>query len=538
MSTVAERVVRQLKALGVRYVFGIPGGPWVPFMEAMREEGIQFILVANEASAGFMADVTSRLTGVPGICHGTFGPGATNLATGVGCGLLDRSAVIAMTSEVPDAMMQRTTQMRIDQQALFEPITKQTLRLNPVHPAQTLFKAMELSVSGIPGPVHIGVPSDIGDVPCVDEIVTTSLIPAKPGAASAESIAEVSRALSESKRPLLAVGLTAAREGLVVEVTALADATGGAVVLTPMAKGIINEDHPSYQGVLFHALSTELVDVIAKADLVVGVGYDPVEFNYESWMPEATPLVSLDVCSADIDKNAYTLKAEAVGDLKTSLGTLIDKANKSAWTSDELAQSQQRIHRIFNSKLESFGPVSAFTAIRKMMPEDGILTLDVGAHLHLAGQLWRTPGLNHVLMTDGWSSMGFAMPAAIAAKLNCPEKAVVCVTGDGGFLMMAGEIVTARRLELNVVFVVLADRELSLIAVKQDWKEVPRYGTDLYVGEYFQAETFMGAPVYRAASTEQMENCIEKALQQDGPVVVEAVVDGTEYKELISRKYK
>src|SRR5450830_1670108 len=164
MATLAEQLIKSLRALGVKYVFGIPGGPSIPYMEAMRNNGIEFILVSNEQSAAIMADVTARLTGIPGICHATFGPGATNISTGVGGALLDRSPVIVFTSEMDDNMLNRTTQMNINHQKLFEPITKKTYRLNAENVVAVMESAIRLCKESYPGPVHIGLPADISDI--------------------------------------------------------------------------------------------------------------------------------------------------------------------------------------------------------------------------------------------------------------------------------------------------------------------------------------------------------------------------------------
>ncbi len=538
MTTVCEAVIKQLKTAGVKYVFGIPGGPWIPFMDEMQAQGIEFVLVANEGAAAFMADVTSRLTTVPGICHGTFGPGATNLSTGVGGALLDRSALIAMTSEVPDNMMSRTTQMRIDHQKLFEAITKKTCRLNCENPVSDVYHALNLSLSDIPGPVHIGIPSDKALAAISDHTALKKPQPRKSVQAEKQELDKVARAIKDAERPILAVGLTAAREGLREEVSGFAEKLHAPVVITPMSKGIIDENSPLYQGVLFHACSGELIDIIAKADLIVAIGYDPVEFNFEAWIPENIPVVSIDVSPADIDQSDYTLIAQAVGDIKQALGILSREAVRTQWEEKELPLARKRIHSRFDVFRDRFGPVTALAVLREILPDDGILTLDVGAHLHVAGQFWPTPSLNRVVMTNGWSSMGFGIPAAIAASLSCPGQEVACVTGDGGFLMMAGELITARRLHLNTVFVVFADRRISLIAVKQEWQDVLRYQTKLYEGEYFQSDFFFGVPVFRADSEQTMEKALKQAFVQEGPAIVEAVIDHSQYSELVEKKYK
>jgi len=172
------------------------------------------------------------------------------------------------------------------------------------------------------------------------------------------------------------------------------------------------------------------------------------------------------------------------------------------------------------------------------MPRDGVMTCDVGAHTHLIGQMWPTPAPGLQIMTNGWSSMGFGVPTAIAAKLCLPDRAVACVSGDGGFLMMAGEMITARRLNLNVVFVVLADRELSLIHIKQEHRGHEHYGTKLYNGDFFGSNNIFGVPILTAKDADEMRKALGKAFSTDGPVIVEAVIDGTEYGELITGRYK
>ena len=162
--TIAEYIANQLFTNGVRYVFGIPGGPSIPYMEAFKAAGIEFILTSNEASAGIMADVTARLTGIPGICHATFGPGATNISTGIGGALLDRSPVIVFTSEIEDRMLNRTTQMNINHQQLFAPLTKATFRLDDSNVADVMEKALRICHENYPGPVHIGLPAGISDI--------------------------------------------------------------------------------------------------------------------------------------------------------------------------------------------------------------------------------------------------------------------------------------------------------------------------------------------------------------------------------------
>ena len=536
-STVAERLMQILHDSGVRYIFGIPGGSWIPYIEAMRSNGIEFILVANEASAGIMADVCARITGVPGVCHGTFGPGATNLASGVGCAYLDRSPLIALTSEQSDDMLDRISQMHIDHQALFAPITKWTTRLAKDSVYETVRKAIKIAISEVPGPVHIGIPVDLADQIAGEEDFASITEPEEVSVPDPDLLEMAEQLLRKSRKPILAVGLTAARLKANDFLLTVANKHKMPVVLTPMAKGMLSEDHSCYAGVLFHALSDHVALTYRQADLVIGVGYDPVEFNYEQWMP-GVPLIHLDTSTADI-ADTYNIACDVVGDLRISLGYIARMVPfKTDWDFDALDKRRKKLFRCLEADTDIFGPRTALAILREIMPSDGIMTCDVGAHTHLIGQQWRTPAPGLQIMTNGWSSMGFGVPSAIAAKLCLPDRSVACVSGDGGFLMMAGEMITVRRLNLNVVFVVLADKKLSLIQVKQERKGYKYCGTELYDGDFFGSDHLFGVPVLTARDGNEMREALGKAFAADGPVIVEAVIDGTEYGELIAKTYK
>lgn len=537
MSTTAETFVQALADQGVRHVFGIPGGPWIPYMEAMRKRDMAFVLTANEAGAAFMADVCARLTGTPGVCHGTFGPGATNLATGVCSAYLDRSPVIAVTTEQSAPMRPRTTQMNIDHQALFAPITKWTTRLSSGSVTETVRQAFATALSEVPGPVHIGHPVDLSDRPAPGPASTEKIAGLPALRPTGDELEAVARIIDAARKPLIAVGLTAARFRLGAGIRQLAERLQAPVVLTPMAKGLLPEDHKWYAGVLFHAQSERLSRIIRQADLVIGLGYDPVEFNYEPWFPE-TPLIHVDTTPPDIEAG-IELALACTGDLRTALAYLADRSERpSDWNPEVLAEHRLDLFDSLRRSESDFGPAAALDILRELLPDDAIMACDVGAHTHLIGQIWRTPGQGLQLMTNGGSSMGFGVPAAIAAALCQPGQPVACVTGDGGFLMMAGELVTARRYGLPVVFVVLADRSISLIEVKQGWRQVDGSSSVLYDGAFLDADRLFGVPVLSADRPESFRRAIRQALSQGGPVVVEAVVDGRDYHHLISRSYR
>lgn len=535
--TTAHIFAQTLKEIGVRYVFGVPSGSMVDYIEAIRTtDGIDFILTTHEAGAAFMAGVCGRLTGVPGACFATFGPGATNLGTGVGAALLDRAPLMAFTDEMPEQLRHRTVQMNINHQALFAPLTKATGRLSPENTRQLLFEFADIAENDVPGPVHIGVPSDISrsEANNVSVPTTRGLTSESSQKNISQLTQKISHHLSRTKKPVLALGLSAARPDIKPGIISFLDRFRMPVVLTPMAKGLVHEDHPCYAGVLNHALSHRVAQTHSRADLVIGIGYDPVEVNYEDWVLNQ-PIIHIDRKIADVDPDQVILACNIEADITTVLKALENIAPPEFdWDFDTLEKTKTQMFTDLASKPDVFGPAKVLEPLRQILPQDGILTCDVGAHLHLIGQKWPTPAPNTLLMTNGWSSMGFAVPAAIAAKLSRPDKQVACVVGDGGFLMTAGELATALRLNLDIVFVLLADQDLSLIRLKQDQKELaPGYATRISKVNLFDATHIFGVPVFTVRTGKQCKSALEKAFHTQGPVIINALVDAGEYDDLL-----
>ena len=527
--TAAEYLADQLFNLGVRYVFGIPGGPSIPYMEAFRSAGIEFILVSNESAAGVMADVSARLTGIPGVCHATFGPGATNMTTGTGEAFLDRSPVIVLTSEMDDPMLRRTAQMNIDHQKLFGPLTKATFRVTPSNIREVLAGAFELCREEYPGPVHLGLPSDLAfaEVPAEAGAVSR-----QPGGPHVNDTALIRSLLGRSRSPVIAAGLTAARLGAGASLLAFLDKHRVPAVMTPMAKGLLPESHPCYAGVLFHALSDFLEDIIEKSDLVIGLGYDPVEYNYESWIPRV-PLVHFNTVKTDMPEDCESV--QYTGQPPEWFSLLNGTDPEFAGSCAEVARIRDEMKSVFDG-FTGFGPVTALRVLQEEMPVNSMITADVGSHLHLIGQYWRTEGKRNLLMTNGWSGMGFGIPAALAAQLLNPGLVVACVTGDGGFLMMAGEVITARRYNLPVIIIVFSDGELNLIRVKQSWHNIQPYATGLYSGDLFNSDNFLGVRVLTATDEKEMRTAVNTAISLNEPVIINARIDPEDYKWLIVRK--
>jgi acetolactate synthase I/II/III large subunit len=537
--TVAEILVESLRDLGVKHVFGVPSGGWIDYMEAIRRtDGMEFILTTHEGGAGFMADVCGRLTGVPGVCFGTFGPGATNLATGVGSAQLDRSPVIALTDEMPGPMRQRITQMGIDHQALFAPITKWTTRLSASNAGEIINRAADIATAETPGAVHIGMPVDVGSqTPKSEKRERANAINMDP--TPTENISRARDMIRDARKPLLVLGLGAVRANLRNQLIAFAENQGMPVILTPMAKGMIPEYHDLYAGILFHALSDQVAETHRQADLVVAVGYDPIEFNFEAWMPPV-PLINIDSVGLDIDLEEYSSCLDITGDIALNFSRISScPAGDTDWDLAALALRKNRMFAQLSPDSPRMGPCGVLDTLRKILPDDGIMTCDVGAHTHLIGQKWRTPYPGTQIMTNGWSSMGFGLPAAIAAKFCKSEKKVCAVVGDGGFLMTAGELATAVRYNLNIVVLVLTDNDLALIRIKQERKNNPVYGTPVreQTGTIGGPDIF-GAPVKTARTIAELANALDWAFATEGPAIVEALVDSREYDDLVLKRDK
>ena len=534
---VADRVIETLREIGVKHIFGVPSGGWVDYLEAIRNtDGIDFILTTHEGGAGFMAAVCGRITGIPGACFGTYGPGATNLSTGVGSAFLDRSPLIALTDEVAPALRNRAVQMHVDHQAIFGPITKKTTRLEADRVKEILFDAAEVAMSGRPGPVHVGLPCGMSAETTAEEDVSLKQIEPAP-AVDDDTVLQMQRLFAEAERPVLALGLRATQDAVRDQVSAIAERLSIPIVLTPMAKGVIGESHPCYAGVLFHALSDVVGETHQQADLIVAVGYDPVEFNYEDWIPRGAAVVNIDILPIDLDQETYTLGVDVVGDIASSVNALADtETDTKGWDLAALAERRERMFERMSPGADTFGPCAALDVLRDVLPADGIMTCDVGAHTHLVGQKWPTPEPGLQIMTNGWSSMGFAIPAAIAAKLCKPDLPVCAVVGDGGFLMTVGELAVAVRENLKIVFLVLTDNNLALIRIKQEKKDNPVFGTLVRETGTIGGDNLFGVPVSKAHTPAELRATLEAAFAGEGPAIVEAIVDGREYDGLVLRK--
>jgi acetolactate synthase I/II/III large subunit len=528
----ADLIVATLKAAGMARGFGIPSGNVLPLMEAMRQGGIEFVLTAHEGSAGFAADVMGRMTGVPGLCIATLGPGATNLATGVGCAFLDRSPMIALTCNLNTDQLGRRIQMWIDHHALFAPITKATLQLQQGRVGETVIEAIRLALSEPKGPVHLDLPEDVA-LAATNEPVPTPVAPARIAPASVEATTRARELIAAARRPIAVIGASAMRMAdpsllrKVIERHHLPFAT------TTMAKGMVDEDHPLSIGCIERACRQVQRRFLRSADLIVGLGYDTVEVEYEAWIGDVS-LLAIDIEPPDVAPGVR-LAHQVVGDLDASLARLAAAYPASnAWSAQVLADQRRMFQSGLRPASETFTAHAAIDAVRRALPREGIIAFDVGAHTHQIASQWSAHAPKTFHITNGWSSMGFGLPGAIAAKLARPDLPVVCLIGDGCFQMTCGEVAVAKRLGLTLPIVVLDDRWLALIKVKQIRRQLPLYGTELQAEDYREPPAhYFGVPALGVGSPDALEAAVRSALAANGPTVIEAVVDSDHYLETV-----
>src|SRR5262245_25781190 len=528
----ADLIVATLKANGIDRGFGIPSGNVLPPMEAMRKGGVEFVLTAHEGSAGFAADVTGRMTGARGLCIATLGPGATNLATGVGSAFLDRSPMIAITCNLNSDQLGRRIQMWIDHHALFKPITKATLRLERGNIAETMTHAIALALSEPKGPVHLDLPEDVA-VAATNEAVPAPAQAVRLAPAPDAAIARAAELIAAAKRPIAVIGSSAMRLGEAQLLRRVIERHRLPFVTTTMAKGLIGDDHPHALGCIERACRQVQRKLLRSADLIIGLGYDTVEVEYEAWIGDR-PLLQIDIEPADVAPSVK-LVYQVTGDLDSSLARLAAlPATTNLWDAATLAGHSRSFHAALRPAVASFTAHAAIDAVRRALPHEGVLAFDVGAHTHQIASQWTAHAPKTFLITNGWSSMGFALPAAIAAKLARPDLPVVCLLGDGCFQMTCGEVATAKRLGITLPVVVLDDRWLALIKVKQIRRQLPLYGTELQAEDYREPPAhYFGVPAVAANSADALEGAVAKALAANGPTVIEAVVDSEHYVDTV-----
>jgi acetolactate synthase-1/2/3 large subunit len=529
LPTHADMIAESLAGHGVKFAFGLPGGEIATFMDACRRADIRVLLTGHESSAAWMAQVLGQITGTPGVCFATLGPGATNLVTGVANAYLDRAPLLAVTAQIPVALRETLTHQRLDLAALFAPVTKNTAVVGTTDTCQLVEDCMSLAAAPRPGPVLLVLPSDTAkqELRRSTEPREAQLV-ARLGK-QYPSLSEIREKIALSERPLVLLGLGASPDAE-SEIKKLIEKLEAPFLVTPKAKGILPEDHSLFVGVASGmAIDRDIVTTLRAADLILAIGFDPVEAD-GTWFAELN-IVALD--SVSMAEGAYR-PSEAIGDLRSLVSELTALITESKpWPGNLLQARRQVLKRVPANTSECASPLALIEGLRSAFPRSGIVTCDVGSHKLFMGQFWRSYEPATFFMSNGLSGMGFGVPAAVAAQLANPDRAVLAVVGDGGMLMMIHDLALIRELDLPIIIVVLKDNSLSLIRVAQERRGYLPCGVDFTAPDFPAIAEAFGICGQRVTTVAEAQTAVGNALRQRNSLVLEIPVGLREYYDLV-----
>ena len=533
----AELLVQCLEEEGVEYVFGIPGEENMDIINAIADSNIRFITTRHEQGAAFMADVYGRLTGKAGVCLATLGPGATNLVTGVSDANLDGSPLVAITGQVGTDRMHITSHQYLDLVKMFEPITKRSKQIiRPDTVTEIVRLAFKYAEGGKPGAVHIDLPNNIAEMPV--EGKPLKKIAQQKALASFESIEKASIAICRAKRPVILVGSSAVRNDASAAITAFAQKLKIPVINTMMGKGIIPCDNKYSIGTVGIPQHDYIDGIFEHADMVVGVGYDLVEYAPIKWNPDSRiEIIHIGIKPADINKN-YQPIVQVIGDISDSLDQILRRSVRDEEPTYAL-NIRGRLLSDFESYKNDTGfplkPQRILSDVRKFMGDDDIVISDIGAHKMWIARHYNCYKPNTCIISNGFAAMGIAVPGAIAAKLVHPDKKILAITGDGGFMMNSQELETARRIGTPFVSLIWNDNSYGLIK----WKQLERFNKSACVDftnpNFKMYAESMGCKGYCIEKADDLICALEDAFSQDVPCVIDCKVDYSENIKLTEK---
>jgi acetolactate synthase I/II/III large subunit len=541
MPSCASVLAATLRDAGVERMFGLPGGEILAFIEAARQVGIEFVLTRHEAVAALMADATGQLSQRPGVCVSTLGPGAMNLTLGVANAWLDRSPMFAITATTAESARPYATHQQLDLNAVFRPFTKASITLDGIDTAAKVRRAWRTALEPRPGPVHLALPSDVAtrEERQTGDSSTIALDPTSLPPPSREALDRMATEISGARRPIVVLGLDLDPRTTPAIVRRFVDALGVPVFVTPKAKGILSEDHPQFLGVCGGlAADGVILEFFKRSDLLVGVGFEPVESD-KLWH-HTMKLVSIGPVS--IAAGEYRPALELTGDVVQSLTALLaTRFGPFEWTDADRAAFRDTLERTLDdnpSPSDGLSPLAVTRCLRDLFPPETIVATDVGSIKLIVSQAWRSTRPLTFLESNGLSSMGYALPAAMAAKFLEPDRPVLCTMGDGGCAMVFADLETAVRHRLRFVTVVYNDSALSLIQVAQERKGYPDYGVRYGEVDFAAASAALGAWSRRVRTLPELQAAVTEGQRQNGPAVVEAMIDPAEYRAHVGIRRK
>lgn len=521
MTTFAEALVGALRARGTRHLFGVPGGgSSLDLIEACGKLGVEFVLTRGETAAVLAAAATAEITGAPGAALAGVGPGAASAVNGMAYCALERAPVMLFTDRVPDDPNRPSWHQKFDQCVMFEPVAKAAAWLTPRTGPDEIARLMDLMTDAPRGPVHVDMTAAEAGLPYDGEI------PAPPRAAAGTppELARIAERLDGSAKVAMIVGLQARGAG--AEVRALADACKAACLTTYKAKGVIADDDARF--VATFTGGTAEAAVLNEADLILLAGHDPVEAIPGRWMYDA-PVLALSTWDWLAEGGHPAAEVLAVGDIGAMARALTERVSGADWDDAIAAHRETYRGRVAYPPVEGISPDDAVHAVQRSTDRSARLAVDAGAHMIPTLAQWIARDPVGVLKSNGLSTMGYALPAAIGSACAEPDRPVVAVTGDGGAMMCLGELATAAERGADITYVVLNDSALSLIDVKQRNQQRPRSGV--------ASETFDFAGIARsfgwAAATVDRADALQPALDEladrRGPRLIDVRIDPAGY---------
>ncbi|HBL14663.1 MAG TPA: acetolactate synthase large subunit [Cyanobacteria bacterium UBA11162] len=524
----AELLVRCLENEGVEYVFGLPGEENLHVLEALRHSSIKFITTRHEQGAAFMADLYGRLTGKAGVCLSTLGPGATNLMTGVADANLDGAPLVAITGQVGTDRMHIESHQYLDLVAMFAPVTKWNAQIvRPSITPEIVRKAFKIAQSEKPGAVHIDLPENIAAMPVSGDVLAKDS--REKTYASFRSIGKAAVAISKAKNPLILVGNGAIRAHASEALTEFATRMNIPVVNSFMGKGVIPYTHPLALWTVGLQQRDHVSCAFDQADLIIAVGYDLIEYSPKKWNPEnKIPIIHIGASPAEID-SSYIPLIEVVGDISDSLNEIMKQGDREGKPTPSAVELRTDIRGDYEYYANDDGfpikPQKLIYDLRQVMGPEDIVISDVGAHKMWMARQYHCDRPNTCIISNGFAAMGIAMPGAIAAKLVHPDRKVVAVTGDGGFMMNCQELETALRVGTPFVTLIFNDGGYGLI----EWKQHNQFGESAFVHfgnpDFVKFAESMGLKGYRVTSVTDLIPILKEALEQDVPTVIDCPVD-------------
>ncbi len=517
--------VECLEAEGVKRVFGIPGEETLDLNESLADSSVDFVPVRHEQGGAYMADMYGRLTGRAGVCLGTLGPGAMNLVTAVGDAFLDRAPLVALTGQADQARMHKESHQYIDLVELFKPITKWNARVSsPEIIPEVVRKAFKVAESEKPGSTHLELPEDVMALP-----VTAEPLPRRRPTAPEPGARELLKAVDlirNALNPVALAGNGVVRAKAAPALREFARSTGIPVAETFMGKGLLDTDDGQALGTVGLTSRDYELAGFEDADVVITIGYDLVEHDPKHWNAlRDKKIVCIDAVAAEVDSH-FQPEVELIGDIYHVLTRLGEECRDVPF--DGPPPQSRRLRELVMGRLEGARDDAAFPAsppralweIRQALDREDILISDVGLHKLWIGRMFPAHEPNTVMIANGLAGMGFAVPCAIAAKMVHPDRKVVTVNGDGGFMMNMQELETAKRMRTPFVNIIWENAQYGSIVWKQDRKFGRHFGVDFTNPDFVMLAESFGLPAWRCESTEEFGPRLRHALTLDLPSVI------------------